>query len=176
MVGRNISKRVALYGVMAALTVALSMLEGIFDIPIAVPGAKVGLSNVVVVAAATVSGFGGAIYITAIKSLFVLVTRGATAFILSLSGGLLSSLATVLILKYLKRYFSLIGISIVGAFMHNLGQLIAATVIIKTRALIWYLPVLSLLALFFGTVVGIILKGTEPYIKKLSSERKVDKT
>ena len=168
---RKASKKIAFWGIMTALTITLSFLEGMIDIPIAMPGAKLGLANVVVVSASMISGFYAALYICIVKSLFVLATRGATAFILSLSGGLLSGAVTVISLKYLRKYLSLIGISILSAFCHNLAQLISAIIIMKTGSLIYYLPMLAIFSLVFGSVTGAVMIGIEPYISKHFSER-----
>lgn len=162
------AKHVALWGVLGALAIAVSFLEGLFDIPFLPPGAKPGLSNVVTVAAAMISGLGGSVYITLVKSLFAFLTRGTTAFLLSFSGGILSTLVTVILLKWEKCPFSLTGISIIGALMHNAGQLIAAIVISGTPALIYYAPVLLIFSLIAGSLTGFILTAIKPYICKYS--------
>lgn len=162
------SKRVALWGIMGALAIVVSFLEGLFDIPFLPPGAKLGLSNVITVAAAMISGLGGAAYITAVKSLFAFLTRGTTAFLLSLSGGVLSTLATVVLLKWKRCPFSLLGISVIGALMHNAGQLAAAAVLSGTAALMYYAPVLLLFSLVAGALTGFILTAIKPFMQKFS--------
>ena len=153
------AKKIALWGVMAALAVAVSALESAFDIPFFPPGAKPGLSNVVTLVAAMTSGIAGAVYITAVKSAFALITRGITAFILSFSGGMLSATVSVILLKYCRKYFSLTGISVTGAFVHNMTQLVAAMLITGTSALIYYAPALCIFAAISGILTGIIVRA-----------------
>ncbi len=162
------SKRVALWGIMGALAIVVSFLEGLFDIPFLPPGTKPGLSNVITVAAAMISGLGGAAYITAVKSLFALLTRGTTAFLLSFSGGMLSTLGTVMLLKRKKCPFSLLGISVIGALLHNAGQLAVAAMISGTSALIYYAPVLLIFSLIAGALTGFVLTAIKPFMQKIS--------
>lgn len=164
------AKRIAFLGVMGALAIAVSFIEGLFNIPFLPPGAKPGLSNVITVSAYLISGTWGAIYITVIKALFALVTRGTIAFLLSFSGGMLSAFVMILLLKMKKCPFSVIGISVVGAIFHNMGQLTASVFVTGTVSLLYYLPVLILFSLVAGTVTGIVLRALEPLLKKAGRE------
>ena len=167
------SKSIAFWGVLGALAITVSALEGLFELPFLPPGAKPGLANVVTVAAAMISGATGALLITLIKSLFVFATRGATAFILSFTGGIIASLVTVLLLKMKKCLFSLTGISICGALAHNAGQLAAAAILTKTSAIAYYAPVLLIFSLISGFVTGIILKAVAPIILKINDSKSI---
>ena len=52
---------------------------------------------------------------------------------------------------------SIFGISIAMAEFHNLGQFAASVVIMKSTAIVYYLPYLLAAALIFGAVNGLIL-------------------
>lgn len=150
------AKKVTFWGIMSALALVLSLFESIIS-PSAVgfPGAKLGLSNVITVVACFSSGIFGAIYITVIKSVFALFTRGFLAFVLSFSGGLISALLTAFLLK---TRLSIVSVSIISACCHNLAQVVMICLITSTRAYLYYLPVLIAFAVFSGTVTGCILK------------------
>jgi len=60
--------------------------------------------------------------------------------------------------------FSLIGVSIIGAVFHNLGQLLIAYFIIKNPGIFYYLPYLTLLAIPTGIGVGLITYFTSRYL------------
>ncbi len=152
------TKKIAFLGVLGALAIAVSFLESLFNIPFLPPGAKPGLSNIVTVSAYFLQGTWGAIYITLLKALFALITRGGIAFLLSLSGGLISITVMILLLKMKKCPFSIMGISIIGAICHNVAQVITSIIVTETLALIYYLPVLLVFSLISGTVTGVILK------------------
>ena len=153
------TNKVALLGIFGAVGLVLSFLEGMLipDIPFLPVGAKPGLSNVVTMYIAGTMGFPGAIYITMLKALFALITRGATGAFMSFCGGLLSTVAVCLFIKYQGRIFSYLGIGIAGAVMHNLGQLIAACIVSGTFALLNYGKYLLIFALITGTVTGSVL-------------------
>ena len=98
------TQKIALTGVLAAQALALSFLENLLPaLPFLPPGVKLGLSNIVTMFCAGSLGFTTAFCVTVIKSLFVFLTRGATAFFMSLGGGLLSTLAMCLMIKFVKN-------------------------------------------------------------------------
>ncbi len=161
------AKKVALWGVLGALALAVSALESFWELPFLPPGAKPGLANIITMTAAACWGWGGALYITLIKMLFALFTRGGTAFVLSFSGGMLSTMILVLCLKAKRCPFSAIGIGILSALAHNAGQLAAACFITGTPALLYYTPILILFALAAGSVTGILFKALLPFMNSV---------
>lgn len=168
MNSKNIAKNTALTGVLAAQALALSfaesMIPAISGFP---PGAKPGFSNVVVMFAAGTLGIPQTFAITVIKALFAGLTRGATAFFMSLAGGLLSTAAAVLLLRAKRIRLGYIGIGIICAVCHNVGQLCAASVISGTpRLFVSYGPFLLLAALLTGFLTGTVLKYLMPALEK----------
>lgn len=167
------TNKVALLGIFGAVALVLSFLEGMLipDIPFLPVGAKPGLSNVITMYIAGTMGFPGAIYITMLKALFALITRGATGAFMSFSGGLLSTVAVCLLIKYQGRIFSYLGLGIIGAVMHNLGQLVAACIVSGTFALMNYGKYLLIFALITGTVTGSVLLVLMPRLGKISGTK-----
>ena len=167
------TNKVALLGVFGAVALVLSFLEGMLipDIPFLPVGAKPGLSNIITMYIAGTMGFPGAIYITMLKALFALITRGATGAFMSFSGGLLSTVAVCLLIKYQGRIFSYLGLGIIGAVMHNLGQLVAACIVSGTFALMNYGKYLLIFALITGTVTGSVLLVLMPRLGKISGTK-----
>lgn len=171
------SKKVAFLGMMGGLALVLGFLENLLipDIPFLPVGAKPGLSNVVTMYVASVMGFPGAVYITLIKVLFALITRGATASFMSLCGGLLSTVITCILLRWGRKSFSFWGIGIMSAVMHNMGQLFAASVVSGTFALLNYGKYLLIFSLITGSVTGVMLLLLVPRVEKFSSSYKNDR-
>ena len=167
------TNKVALLGIFGAVALVLSFLEGMLipDIPFLPVGAKPGLSNIITMYIAGTMGFPGAIYITMLKALFALITRGATGAFMSFSGGLLSTVAVCLLIKYQGRIFSYLSLGIVGAVMHNLGQLVAACIVSGTFALMNYGKYLLIFALITGTVTGSVLLVLMPRLGKISGTK-----
>lgn len=167
------TNKVALLGIFGAVALVLSFLEGMLipDIPFLPVGAKPGLSNIITMYIASTMGFPGAVYITMLKALFALITRGATGAFMSFSGGLLSTVAVCLLIKYQGRVFSYLGLGIVGAVMHNMGQLTAACIVSGTFALINYGKYLLIFALITGTVTGTVLMLLMPGLEKIGRSK-----
>ena len=163
------TNKTAFLGIMAALSLVLSFLESMLipDIPFLPVGAKPGLSNVVTMFVASTVGFPGAISITVIKGFFALITRGATASVMSLTGGILSTVVLCLVIKLKDKVFSFIGIGIICAAAHNMGQLMAALCVTGTYSLINYAKYLLIFSLITGSVTGFMLTMLMPRIEKI---------
>lgn len=87
------AEHIALIGLLGALALVLGILENLLPpLPGMPPGAKAGLSNLVTMFAAGAIGLPAALFIAAIKGLFAFLTRGVSAGLMSLCGGLLSTL------------------------------------------------------------------------------------
>lgn len=158
---------IALSGVLCAQAVALSFLESLLPaIPFMPPGAKPGFSNIITMFAADCLSAADVFTITLVKSAFVFVTRGATAAAMSLSGGLLSSAAMILLLHHCKKYFGIIGISVISALCHNAGQLLTSVFITGSEKTLYYAPFLAVFGLVTGIVTGIIFKAVMPALEK----------
>lgn len=157
----------ALSGILCAEAIALSFIEGLLPaIPFLPPGAKPGLSNIVTMFAASCIGLPEALLITLIKSLFVFVTRGAVAAAMSFSGGLLSTLAMYFLFRYAKNIFGIAGISVIGAFCHNAGQLITSVIISGSSKTLYYAPFLAGFSVVTGILTGVIFKAVYPALEK----------
>ena len=163
------TKRIAFLGIMGALALSLSFLESLIPpLPGLPPGAKPGLSNVVTMFLASSSGIGSAFAITFLKAAFAGITRGTTAMLMSAAGGLLSTLAACILLRSKKINLGYIGIGIICAVCHNIGQLTVACFLSGTWALITgYGPLLMLFAVATGFVTGTTLKLVLPALDKI---------
>ncbi len=170
MKNKNLTRKIAVTGMMCALALALSYLETLIPAyPGFPPGAKPGLSNIVTMFMASCAGSGYAFFITIIKGLFAGVTRGMTAMLMSLSGGILSTAAACLLFGLCKNKLGYIGIGIICAVCHNIGQLAAACIISGTASLIvGYGPLLLIFAIVTGFLTGAILKAVMPPLEKIA--------
>lgn len=162
-------QKIALLGILGALALVLGFLESrlVPDIPFLPVGAKPGLSNVVTMFTASFMGFGGAIYITLLKALFALITRGATAALMSFCGGVLSTIVLCILIKYEGNNLSFVGIGVLCATAHNLGQLISACIISGTALLFNYGKYLLIFAIITGLLTGTIVNVVMPHLKRI---------
>lgn len=160
---RNLAAKISLMGLLFALAMVFSYLESMVTIPGMLPGIRLGLSNIVTMYCVFFLGKGSGYTMAAMKSLFVLLTRGLVAGALSLSGGLVSVTA-ILLLDWLTRYnLHYITLSVVGAVFHNVGQLILAR-FLTSVFLYYYIPVLILSGLVVGTITGKLFIWIIPYL------------
>ena len=161
------AKKIALWGILGALAVAISILEGLVSPLISFPGARVGFSNVITMASCLTLGLPGAIYIVIVKALSALIFRGGIAALLSLCGGFLSAITMFILFK---TRASILFTSILSACAHSLGQVLIAACLLG-NAIFYYLPVLLIVSVLSGIATGIILKLLLPHISKKETSK-----
>ena len=149
------TKKLAQYALLTALALILSFVESQIPAFFAVPGMKLGLTNLVVLIALYLMGDGAALGINLLRILLVSILFGnGVSFWYSLAGGLLSGL-TMILLKHTNR-FSMTAVSVTGGVMHNVGQILAAMLLLQTRAIAWYLVILWFSGIAAGAVIGLL--------------------
>lgn len=146
-------KTVARMAVLTALAVLLGYVEGLFPPPVAIPGIKLGLANVIIITVLYICGAKQAWTVTVMKvSLCALLFGSATSFLYSVCGAVLS-LAVMTVAKR-SKLFSIVGVSSLGGIFHNMGQLICAYFFIGKGALL-HIPVLCLCGALCGVLTGL---------------------
>ena len=158
-------RRVALDGILVALAMIFSYMETFIPFNFGVPGIKLGLANLVVLLGLT--------FLLAVDVLLISVVRIVLSSLLfgnvmslwySLAGGLLSFVAMYLLSR--RDDISLIGMSMTGGVLHNVGQVITAAIVVKTLQLTWYLPVLLVAGLVTGLIIGTVARLLMPRVQK----------
>ena len=150
------TQKFVLLSLLTALGIAVGFFESFIPLPVAVPGARLGLSNIVVLVTIVNFSYREGLLVAVLKSvLLVLVTGSVSSFIFSFTGTLLSTIGMILAHRFLSKYLSLIGISEIGSFLHNLGQVFAAMFVLKNPMIISYFPFLAGLGLFTGYFIGL---------------------
>ena len=151
---KNRKNRAAVFGVFTALALIFSYVELLIPINFGIPGAKLGLANLVIVIVLYKTDWKEALLLSVLRIILAGFLFGNLFGILySLAGGILS-LAVMTLLKKTGA-FSVIGVSMAGGVSHNVGQLIIAMLVVETYAVGYYLPVLLITGLITGTLIGI---------------------
>ena len=159
---------VAQCGLLTAMTLVLGFIESLLPVAAGVPGIKLGLSNGVLLFALYMMDAPTAFLLMLLKVVLSgLLFGGVSAMMYALAGGICSMLGMIL-LKKLR--FSLITVSMAGAVLHNLGQMLLAMIILKTDQLIYYMAVLLLVGLACGAVTGVAAKATIGHMKKIKKQ------
>lgn len=133
----------------------LSYIESRIPAFVAIPGIKVGLANIAVIFALYKFGTKDAIIISVLRVFLVSLLFGSSvSLIYSLAGATLSLISMVLLKKITP--LSEVGVSVCGGVMHNAGQITAASILLDTNVVVYYLPFLILSGTLAGIVVGIV--------------------
>ena len=153
---------------LVAMALGVSLIENMIPLPITVPGAKLGLSNMIILVTLIIFNFKRGFQVALLKSvLLMLVTGFGPSFLYSFAGAILSSITMGLALRYAKKYFSIIGISIIGAVSHNLAQIIVASYVLGSAMVFTYFPFLTFVAIVTGYFVGLGAYQVSSHLKKI---------
>lgn len=148
-------RKISQYGMMVALALIMSYIEAQIPAFFAVPGMKLGLTNIVVVVSLYLLGSKSAMFINIVRIILVSLLFGNTmSLAFSFVGGMLSTLIMIILKKSGK--FSTVGVSAAGGITHNIGQILVAIFLLNTSAITWYLPILWISGIISGVVIGII--------------------
>lgn len=161
------TQEIALSGLLFALAMALSFVEGTLVIPGLMPGMKLGLANIVVMYALFFMGGKQALVLDLLKALFVFLVSGWTAGFLSLCGGLFSLLVMWVLYYHFPVRPTWFILSVCGALAHNVGQLLGASVILSSAMSLYYAPVMLVFGLIMGSLTSITLRALLPALGRL---------
>lgn len=149
------AKKVAFYGLFLALALVAGYVERLIPINLGIPGVKIGLANIVTMVLLYCVGWKAAILISAARILLSGALFGSGfAMVYSAAGAALSILIMIILKK--TGQFGSIGVSVAGGVFHNVGQIMVAMIVLETRALVYYLPVLIISGLAAGIFVGLL--------------------
>lgn len=169
-------KRITDLSLLTAMALAVSLIEHYIPLPIPIPGAKLGLSNIILLVSLYFYGFKSALVIGIMKSfLLVLITGFVTSFFFSLTGAIFASIFMNLALKGLDRSFSFIGVSEIGAFFHNFGQVLVSVIVMENIKMYYYFPLLVFIGTFSGFFVGLSSNYLIRHMEKIGRVRYDDK-
>ncbi|MCJ8011901.1 Gx transporter family protein [Paenibacillus sp. KQZ6P-2] len=162
-------KRTVVIAIFAAVAVVLSIAESMIPINIQIPGAKLGLANIMILACLYFLRARDALMLVVLKTLLTAFIFGTfSSLLFSLFGSLFSFAVMALLMKLGRRRLSLIGISIAGGIAHNIGQLAAASIVFSTLNIFYYLPALLISGIATGILVGIAAKYLIPSLSRLA--------
>ena len=146
--------------ILVAVGIVLGYVESIIFPQGLVYGIKIGISNIVVLFSLLYNGTKEAILIGVLKSVLTgMIFSSVTAIIYSLFGIFLSVFIMSILKKiFYDKYISVLGISIAGSAMFNLGQVIIACVITKSFHCMFLLSYMLPFSVITGIVTGIIVQ------------------
>jgi heptaprenyl diphosphate synthase len=167
------TRRLALMALLVSMALVLHVIENLLPIPYIAPGVKLGLANIASLMAIVTFGLREAVVVVTLRSLLGSLLSGVpSSFFFSVAGGLLSTTVMYSAYRWLGSKFSLIGISVMGAIAHNIGQLFVASIVVENFGVYLYLPVLMFSAVITGIFIGLAANYTVGLIR---TEESIDK-
>ncbi len=159
------AREITYIGVLCAIAAVLGYIEALLPPFLPVTGFKIGLSNIAVMFTLCRFGKKQAFFVMLIKVLITsLWFSGLNALIYSLFGGMFSLIAMVYAVKF---KMSKVGVGMCGGVFHNIGQIVAACLVLNTNTALYFAPMLLPLGLLSGAFVGIVVRLLIKYTEKI---------
>ena len=153
----NNTSKIVYMGLLISMALILSLVERSIPVPFVTPGAKLGLSNlIIIISIYTLNDFRESFIILILKIIMSSIFGGSlSSFLYSFTGGILSFFIALLIKSIFKENVSIVGVSASSAVFHNVGQLLAASLILNNFSIFLYLPILTFIGIITGSFIGI---------------------
>jgi heptaprenyl diphosphate synthase len=146
------TRRLTKMSMLTAISLTIFIFEAQIPVFIPIPGVKLGLANIVNVYAVFALGPVDALFILLSRIILGSIFSGQVMTLLySLGGGLLCY-TFMLLMRKLLTIKELWVAGVTGAMVHNSGQILVASLVMKTTSIFWYLPIL----LIFGSIAGLL--------------------
>lgn len=148
------SKKITTLAILTGISLVMFIVENLFP-PLFLPGAKMGLSNIVTLfSVLMLSPFSALIIVVLRTVLGSLIVGSLSTLMYSLTAGLVACLTSILLYKMFFPKISIIAISAVSAVGHNITQSLVFCLVTQSLAFLAYMPYLALLGAVAGVVVG----------------------
>lgn len=150
------TKKIVFMAIMLSIAIVVSIVESMIPL-FWVPGAKLGLANVVTLVVLYLYGKKDALLLLILRILLVGLLKGSflmPGFFLSVSGGLVAYMFMITFMQ--MRVFSIVGVSVTGALGHSIGQILMAIVLLSTPQLFYYFPIIFFISIPTGIFTGYV--------------------
>lgn len=162
------TRKMIFLSILIANSLVLHIVEGLIPVPFIVPGAKLGLANVITVISLYLFGFYNTFVVIGVRILLsAFFAASPSSFFYSIGGGFLSLVAMFVVKTLGRENVSEIGVSIIGAVFHNIGQMAVAALILHNINIMIYVPVLMIVGIGTGIFVGLSARFVMNHWRKL---------
>ena len=151
---RNNTRKLTFLALTISFAMILSFIESRIPAFVAIPGVKMGLANIAVIFTLYKFGIKEAVTVSIIRVVLVSMLFGSPISMLYSIAGAVLSLTAMCLMKQLTPLGE-ITVSITGGVMHNVGQIIMASIMLGTNVVGYYLPFLLLSGILAGIAVGV---------------------
>lgn len=161
------TKKLTFLALSVTLALILSYLESLLPPIVAtIPGIKLGLPNLVIICLLYRYGIKEAATVSFLRLVAVFLLFGNPLMsVYSLAGATLSLILMTILKK--TSLFSTVGVSVVGAVMHNLGQILVAIFLFDSLELGYYMLILTVTGTIAGIFIGLTAARLHTRLEKL---------
>ena len=157
-------KKLTTLSVFTVMALTIFVIESAIPLPVAIPGIKLGLSNIITLILLLNYNPLDALTVLLARIILASVFSGqALSLLYSVCGGIFCFVAMYLINRFLSGRFIFIT-SIFGALFHNGGQLLVAYFITRTVGIAVYLPFLVISGIITGLFTGLCAHYSQKYL------------
>ena len=157
------AKRITLYGILAALCMVLSYVEQLIPFDFLAPGIKLGMSNSIALILVLKGDIKGAFGVNIVRIILsVLLFSAPSTLIYSLPAGVVSVFGMAVLSRF--GSFGAVGLSVFGAAIHNITQLLIAFLMLG-KGVLYYTPFLLVSAVISGGLTGFLAELTFKRVK-----------
>ncbi|MCD8373432.1 MAG: Gx transporter family protein [Clostridia bacterium] len=151
------AKKIAMLALLSALGLITFVIENQFP-PLFVPGAKMGLANIFSMTAIIMFGPVEGLCVVVVRTVLGSLFAGNISMLMySLTGGIVSWLASSVLIYLVCPKISVMAVSITAAVLHNITQNIVYVLITGTSLMLSYMPYLALIGVLSGAIVGAVV-------------------
>jgi heptaprenyl diphosphate synthase len=152
-------KVITTISMMLAIAIVLNVVEMQLSF-IPVPGAKIGFANLVTLIVLYIYGFKWAFTVNVLRVVIVAGFFSPKGFDYTFYMALTGAVASVSLMALLKQFTKIhvVTVSVLGAVMHTVGQVAILMISLETLPLIFYLPIMLVISIPSGILIGIIGK------------------
>ena len=148
------TKKISIMAIFVAIGLVFQYVESRFA-PVNIPGGKLGLANMVSIINIFMFGGVNATLIAVLRAMLgCFLFGGVSAIPYSVSGAFFAVLSMWGAKKWLYPKISMVGISIIGAAVHNVSQIFVAVLMFSSWYVLSYLPGLLIVAVICGAATG----------------------
>ena len=151
---KNRTRKLTVLAMTLSFALILSFVESRIPALVAIPGIKAGLANIAVIFALYKLGAREAVVVSLLRVMIVSMLFGSVASLIYSVAGAVLSLSIMILLKKLTP-LSEVTVSVFGGVMHNVGQIAAASFMLSTNVVVYYLPFLLVSGTLAGIAIGV---------------------
>jgi heptaprenyl diphosphate synthase len=166
------TRRLSELSLLTAFALIIFIIEIYIPNPVPIPGVKLGLANIITVYAVYhYKGRETALILYTRILLGSVITGNFTAFFYSLTGGTLCLIGMLLLRRVITEKHIWVS-SILGAVLHNTGQIAVAVILTGTFSVMAYLPFLLVTGCIAGLFTGLCARQIGYALSKLNEKSK----